>query len=190
MSVDAIGYVDVVSHYYPEKECYSTGFLYENIVWMDGVAIAKDELDTKLFEYSKIHLIDINWNEAQEHRDAAMYKMLGTASMVQVRIYDTKYKAASEYKLWVEENGMLLNGLTIPPILQAELNETGENPFTLSIQIVQEYEYAFGELDKFFGTIEGIRRRYKKIINATTSLAEITGIQPPEWNSLDELTPY
>lgn len=190
MSTTNIGYVDVISHYYPEKECYSTGFLYDNIVWMDGEPIPKDELDVKMVEFVKMHMIDVNWDTAQELRDDALYTMLGTNSMLQVRIYDEKYKAAKEYNQMVVDNGMLLSGLTIPDILQSELNETGENPYTLSTQIIQEYEYAFGELNKFYGTIEGIRRRYKKAVTQAKSLGELGGIQDPDFPSLDTLNPY
>lgn len=190
VDLDNISHIEIINHYFPDISVYANGPTYNDIVWLDNNPVNNLTLDEKRLEYSKKLLLDDVMERAEFLRSDAMYRVLGTTDPIQIRVYDDKYKAAKEYKANVDANGMQLLGADMPIIIQAETEITGENPYALSIGIINDYEFSHNALANFYGQLEGIRRNFKKKVMQSLDMSQLMQVSDATFPSADSLQPY
>lgn len=185
----SVPYVNIISYKWPDRECYSVGPTYAQIIWTDGqAAIPEQDILNVHLEYAKEEAIEYIKDLSSKEREAAELKVLGTDDPNFIKVYEEKYSASKHY---IEETAA---GRTPDPILTgiltAEAAGFSVTEDWLAAEIVSQHEAAFNQLMPIIGDIEAIRRTRIFQIEAAPDVATVEQLRTAAiiWPDLSGLT--
>lgn len=185
----SVPYVNIISFKWPDRECYSVGPTYAQIIWTDGKPpISEPDILAVHLEYSKEEAIDYIKDLSSVERELAELRVLGTDDPNFIKVYEEKYKAAKHF---IEETAANRTPDTVlAGILIAEAKGFSVTPSYLAAEIVSQHEKAFNRLMPVIGDIEAIRRTRIFQIEAAQDVQTVETLRTAAiiWPDLSSLT--
>ena len=182
---------DVLRKKYPNVNAIARGPNYSDIKFEnsnDKITLTEALLGPLVIYTTIENWITILFDEANRLQEfASTYHSFSRKemSMVQLTIYDQKYRKSKQY---IDARALALDPETvpIPPLLENECTVTGDTAVDLATAIIQNYLDSDGSLTSYYGTIEGERRMAKRRIMACTSVEQLMNV---EWATWPEYVP-
>lgn len=182
---------DVIRKKYPNIHAMARGPNYEDIVFEnpnDKLVLTKPLMQQLVIAVTIEDWVTILFDEGNTLQEfASTYHSFSRKekSMVQLSIYDQKYKKSKQY---IDARALASDPSTVPiPLLiENEANATGDDPAQLATAIIQNYLDSDGALTAYYGTIEGVRRLAKRRVMSCTSIQELENVV---WANWPEYTP-
>lgn len=181
-----IRYSHVISRFYPNAECYSTGPLYSDIVWLSA-PVSKADLDVKMLETAKNIRADAVREESVHVRTVATKLVVGTSDIYMLRTYDVKKAEADRF---IQDNPADNEiDITRYNLLAQEADSTGVPLRLLAAAVVQQYQASEQYLNPILGAVEAARRNKIAEIEAAVSMDALNDIGETVWPDLTMLNP-
>lgn len=183
-----IEFVKILSRYWPDRECYSLGPNYSDIVWTDGLTpVTEAALNAKHLDHVKWEAEEAIKKEAFQKRDEVYAIVLNSDDPAIARLYEEKEKQARYYKEKIDAsetpdpNRILL--------LTQESTGLGMTEEQLADAIIAQADAAYAQIFPMLGQIEGIRRakQYMVSIAATDTEVETLMATPITWPDFSTL---
>lgn len=183
-----INFVMIINKYWPDRECYSTGPNYSDIVWTDNLSpITEAALNAKHLDLVKWDAEERIKQEAFAKRDEVYSIVLNSDDPHIVRLYEEKEKQARYYKEKIAASETPDPACTY--IIANECVSLGLTIEQLSDAIIAQADSAHNQIFPMLGQIEGIRRakQYMVSIAATDTEVETLMATPITWPDLSTL---
>lgn len=182
--------VSVDSIDYPNKSEYQN-LNFHNPA--DATNFPESLLVQKRLEFTKdkwVTQLMLECNALQEAA-LALHTITKVKPLHQKSMYDLKYEASMSYVTEVDA-WLLANSKTppdlptsaqvaVPDMIGNEAAETGDPVYYLALAVIQNYNESQTSLQKYYGTIEGMRRVKKQEIVACTTIAQMEALSWITW---------
>lgn len=187
-------FVSALTWAIPGLECYASGTTFEDLVITSGHSISEYEADRTRLEYSKFLYIERSFEQANTlQQQATSYHTISkTTTQIQADIYKIKYDEACLYVKQYETaqaKGEDAGLVTVPTIIKNESDVVNQDPYELSVSIIQNYLGSNDSLKDYFGQVEGQRRILKRRILSVNSINELLTLSWVDWPSYAPSTP-
>lgn len=193
-----VSYVEVVAEFFPDSECVSYGERYDDIVWLKGNQVPKQELDEKLLSLLKDRYKQHIHSEADRMRSEAANRVLGTSYPTMLRVYDQKKVQAEAYVTAVSISGSeeersvgmfctemdddLVGSLSVRyPLLFREALGTLTPLSVLCYAVLDQFNLSNLNLDPILGDIEAVRRNKIQEYSDATTQEQVRAVSEPVW---------